>query len=290
MVSFFTALRGRHHKVPAFNAAPPVVVFAVLLALFSGSPVSLHAQSGGGVLGLSVEADPVLGEAGSLWTVTIFVDHPLPAEVRIQPPSLPSSLRLERARVLPWTEGGARRTVVECDFLVLKEEPFILGSFELSVPGKRGLTPPLTVRAAVSGSFGTQGDTSLPRLFWAAPTVSGGGRGQPGALRTGEPAEIALCYAYPPGVSLPAEVRSQSAASWSYRPAPPVNAILEVLPGPPLRGSPLVSGQGETGVLLRLRIIPLEGPSLSLPETRLILAGNPLNVPALELHINAGNE
>jgi hypothetical protein len=266
------------------------VVFAVLLALLSGRPVSLHAQSGGGVLGLSVEADPVLGEAGGIWTVTILVDHPVSAEVRIQPPVLPSSLRLERIRVSSRTGAGIRRTVVECDFLVLKEKPFTLGSFELSVPGKRGLTPPLTVRAAASGSPGTQGDTPLPRLFWEAPAISGGGQGQPAALRTGEPAEIALCYAYPPGVSLPAEVRSQSAVSWSYRPVPPVNAILEVLPGPPQSASPPVPGQGETGVLLRLRIIPLEGPSLSLPETRLILAGNPLNVPALELRVNAGKE
>jgi hypothetical protein len=286
----FTVPCGRRRKVPAFNAAPSAVVFAVFLALLSGRPVSLHAQSGGGVLGLSVEADPVLGEAGSLWTVAIFVDHPVPAEVRIQPPPLPSSLRLERVRVLPRTEGGARRTVVEYDFLVLKEEHFTLGSFELSVPGKRGLTPPLPVRAAGPGSPGMQEDISLPRLFWAAPAVSGGGQEQLGVLRTGEPAEIALCYTYPPGASLPAEVRSQSAASWSYRPAPPVNAILEVLPGPPLPGSSPVSGQGETGVLLRLRIIPLWGPLLSLPETSLILAGNPLNVPALELRVNTGTE
>jgi hypothetical protein len=290
MVSLFTALRGRHRKVPAFNAALSAVVFVVFLALLFGRSGSLHAQSGGGVLDLSVEADPVLSEAGSLWTVIILVDYPVPSEVRMQPPALPSSLRLERIRVASRTDAGIRRTVVECDFLVLREESFTLGSFELSVPGKRALTPPLTVYAAVSGSPGTRGDTSFPRLFWAAAAVSGGGRGQLGALRTGEASEIVLCYAYPPGISLPAEARSQSAASWSYRPAPPVNAIMEVLPGPPLPGSPPISGQGETGVLLRLRIIPLWGPILSLPETRLILAGNPLNVPALELRINAGNE
>ena len=51
---------------------------------------------------------------------------------------------------------------------------------------------------------------------------------------------------------------------------------------------PAASGQGETGVLLRLRIIPLESPVLSLPETRLILAGSLLKVPALELRINTG--
>jgi hypothetical protein len=175
---------------------------------------------------------------------------------------------------------------VEYDFLVLKEASFTLGSFELSVPGKRGLTPPFTVRA---GGPGAQGGG--PRLFWAfppplSPAASGG---RPGDLRTGEAAEIALCYEYPPGASLPAEARSQTAASWSYRPAPPVNAILELLPGPPQPGPP-AGGQGESGVLLRLRIIPLEGPSVSLPETRLTLAGSSLAVPALELRVSAGLE
>jgi hypothetical protein len=276
----FTAPRGRRGKIPAFNAALAGVLAAVL-ALFLGRPVSLRAQSGSGALGLSVEAEPVLGGAGSIWTMIILVDHPVPAEVRVQPPALPAPLRPERVRILPRTDGGVRRTVVEYDFLVLRETSFTLGPFELSVPGKRGLTPPFTVRAAGSGSPVPGGDP-LPRLFWAAPSS--------GVLRPGKPAEIALCYVYPPGGSLSAEARSQSAASWSYRPAPPVNAILEVLPGPPLPGSPAASGQGETGILLRLRVIPLEGPALSLPESRLVLAGSSLLVPGLELRIDPGKE
>jgi hypothetical protein len=69
-----------------------------------------------------------------------------------------------------------------------------------------------------------------------------------------------------------------------------VNAIMELLPGPPLPGPPAASGQSETGVQLRLRVIPLEGPALTLPETRLVLAGSRLNVPGLELRINATKE
>jgi hypothetical protein len=273
-VILFTAPRGRRGKIPAFNTAL-AAAFAAVLALFPGRPVSLCAQSGDGVLGVSIEAEPVLGEAGSIWTMTILVDHSVPAEVRLQPPALPASLRPERVRILPRTDGGVRRTVVEYDFLVLRKSPFTLGPFELNVPGKRGLTLPFAVRAA--GPTGSDRDPALPRLFWAASPS--------GVLRTGEPAEIALCYTYPPGGSLPDEARSQSAASWSYRPAPPVNAILEVLPGPPLPGPP---AEGETGVLLRLRIIPLGGTALSLPETRLVLAGSPLSVPGLELRIDPG--
>jgi hypothetical protein len=269
----FTALSGRRGKIPALAAT-----FAAVLALFPGYPVSLRAQSGSGVLGLSIEAEPVLGGAGSIWTMTILADHPIPAEVRVQPPALPASLRLERTRILPRTDGGVRRTMVEYDFFVLRETSFTLGSFELSVPGKRGFTPPFTVRVAGSGPSGPRGEP-VPRLFWEALP--------PGVFRTGEPAEIALCYTYPPGGSLPAEARSQFAASWSYHPAPPMNAILEVLPGPPLPGPPATSGQGETGVLLRLRVIPLEGQALSLPETRLVLSGRPLIVPGLELRIDA---
>jgi hypothetical protein len=262
----------------SFNAALNAAALAAFLALPAGLSGFLHAQTGG-VLGLSASADPVLAGAGGIWTVTILVDHPVPAEVRIRPPALPASLRLERTRVSSRTDAGNRRTVVECDFFVLREEPFTLGSFELTVPGKRGLTPRLTVRATAPG---TRGDTPPPRLFWAEDAL------RRGALRTGEPAEIALCYMYPPGASLPAEARS--APSWSYRPEPPENAIIEVLPGP--SGEPDGSGQGETGVLLRLRVIPLWGQNLSLPGTRLILAGNPLDVPALTLRVDgaADNE
>jgi hypothetical protein len=224
---------------------------------------------------LSVEAEPVLGKAGSIWTVTILVRHPDPAEVRVKAPALPSSLRLERARIQPRLSGGVRQTVVEYDFLVLREAGFTLGSFELTVPGKRGLTRPFTVSAIGPQ---TPDDTPLPRLFWAAP---------PDTLRIGEAAEIALRYEYPPGASLSAETRSQSAASWSYHPALPVNAILEVLPGPPLPGPVSDPGQGETGILLRLHVIPLEGRLLSLPETSLTLDDRLLAVPPLELRIRA---
>jgi hypothetical protein len=165
---------------------------------------------------------------------------------------------------------------VECDFVVLREADFTLGPFEVAVPGKRGLTRPFTVYAAGSASPLPE-DAALPRLFWDAPQD---------ALRIGGAAEIALRYEYPPGASLPVETRSQSAAAWSYRPGLPVNAILETLSGPPLPDPAPAPGLGETGVLLRLRIIPLEGRLLSLPETRLILSGRSLNVPPLELRLH----
>ncbi|MDR1353048.1 MAG: hypothetical protein LBK05_07185 [Treponema sp.] len=277
-----------------------LAVFAAALALFPAHPAGIGAQTGGGgsnsggggnsSLGVSIRAEPVLGAAGSIWTVTILADHPAPAEVRVRPPDLPPSLRLERVRISPQASGGARRTVVEYDFLVLREAPFTLGPFELSAPGKRGLTQPFTVRAA--GLREPGGDLPLPRLFWAfpppsSPAVSGG---QPGPLRIGKAAEIALCYEYPPNASLPAEARSQNAAAWSYRPGLPVNAILEILPGPPQTGSPAAPGRGESGVLLRFRLIPLEGRTLSLPETRLTLAGRALAVPALDLIISPAQD
>jgi hypothetical protein len=251
-----------------------VAAIAVFFSLFPVRAVFSGADDGG--LGLGIEAGPVPGREGSVWTVTILVEHPNPAEVRVTPPALPSSLRLERIRILPRLGGGERRTVVECDFVVLREAGFTLGPFEVAVPGRCGLTRPFTVYAAGSVSPLPE-DMALPRLFWAVPQD---------ALRIGGTAEIALRYEYPPGASLPAETRAQSAAAWSYRPGLPVNAILETLPGPPLPDSAPTPDRGETGVLLRLRVIPLEGRLLSLPETRLILAGRSLSVPPLELRLH----
>jgi hypothetical protein len=279
--------------VPIFMFLFKLKITAAFAALILAvSP--LAAQTGGGdTLKLSIEADPVPPEPGRLWSVVILADHPTPAEVRVQAPALPSLLRLERVRILPRVSDGVRQTAVEYEFFVIREGPFTLGSFEISAGGKRGLTPPLTIRSA--GPSTQAASPLLPRLFWAAPApaaspnTGSGGRTMPGALRVGEAAEIVLRYAYPPGGRLSTEPRLQSAAAWSYRPAPPENAILEILPGPPRPdpSPPTGNSQGETGVLLRLRVIPLEGPTLSLGETRLILDGRPLTVPTLELPINS---
>jgi hypothetical protein len=270
-MSIFSALRVNCDKRLVFAA-----ILAFFFPLFPARSVFLGAQTGydGGLL-VSVEAGPVLGKTGSIWTVTILVHHSDPAEVRVKAPALPSSLRLERVRIQPRLSGGTRHTVVEYDFFVLREAGFTLGSFELAVPGKRGFTRPFTVYAADPG-LRLLDEAPLPRLFWADP---------PDAIRIGEAAEIALRYEYPPDASLPAETRNQSAASWSYRPILPVNAILEALPGPPLPDPAPDSGRGETGILLRLRVIPLEGRLLSLPETSLALAGCLLSVPPLELRL-----
>jgi hypothetical protein len=240
----------------------------------------VHAQSAD-VLDLSIEADTVLPEPGHQWLVVILVDHPVPVEVRVRPPAFPPSLHLERVRVLPRVKGDSRQTTVEYEFSVLWENSFTLGSFEINVPGKRGLTQPFAVRPAGSASSNAPVALLLPRLFWTMDQPPSPNAGSPPkALHTGEAAELALRYVYPPGGSLPPEIRSQSAAAWSYRPTLPENAILEVLPGPPQPDA-----VPETGVLLRLRVIPLKGPAFSLRETRLTLNGHPLTVPSLEAPI-----
>jgi hypothetical protein len=245
---------------------------AFTAVLFLAVPLALAAQWG--ELELSVHSSPETPEAGGIWTLTILADHPVPGELNVELPGIPFGMVLERTRISPHINpDGKRRSLLEYVFSLGQGGAFTLAPFRISVPGKQGATPPLTV--LVSGPPpGTALGAEIPRLFWDPP---------PDPLPGGEASEIPLRIAYSQNRPSP------GFGDLGYTPEPPPNAIVEVLPG------------GGTS-LLRLRVIPLGIPAQGAAQAEssppaaegmfikageLTLNGRRLPVPALELPVLA---
>ncbi|MDR1909042.1 MAG: hypothetical protein LBQ35_03925 [Spirochaetaceae bacterium] len=224
----------------------------LLILLLSAVP----ARSGGeeGALSLRVETDAAPLRIGEIWTLTIYVDHPVPAEVAIDLPDLPPYLSLERLRVLPWTgEDGSRGSKVECDLLPRYGGEGEIPPLGIRAPGRRGSSPPIS--AAVRGLESPR----PPVLTWILPPLP---------PRSGEAFEVWLA-----GASGEAD----------YRPLPPPNALVETLPPEGFPAASSGEGPQERRPLLGLRVTPLEGSSVTLEPFPLRLEGWTLQSPRLEL-------
>jgi hypothetical protein len=196
-------------------------------------------------------------EPGQPWTVSILVDHPHPEEVQTLPPELPPSLVLNRVRITPGiSEGGDRRTLVEFQFIPHEGGIFPLASFKVLTPGKSAQTPAATLRVRGNVKPAAPGYAFL--LVWDRP---------PAPVKLGEPLILTLravgsgkTPVLPPG----------------FRMETPANAIMETLPP---------ENQDKTAVL-RLRLIPLEGPILTVQAQRIPIQDGFREIPALRIPVN----
>lgn len=217
------ALRGGHPWPPG----PPIRLVWVwgLVCLLAGIAAAADAP-----LILQAEASPANPAPGSPWTVLLLVDHGEPAQVMIRPPELSASLSLEQLHIEPRRgHDGKRATQVELRFIPLQAGPILLKPFEVSVPGRRELSPELRAFA---------GDASLPweaRLVW---------HGVPRSLAPGETAELSLLMRPAP---------ASGAFPPPFRPETPEGALLEELP--------LDDSARRQGLILKLRLAALEGPA-----------------------------
>jgi hypothetical protein len=224
-----------------------VILFALALLVPLGAAES--GEGGAASLEIFLETLPEIPEVQVPWRVLVLVNHPVPSEVLIRAPEFPPSLGLESIRIgIRYdTDSAAYWTVVEYLFIPREGGPLTLGSFEVEAPGGRGLSPALNLRVR-----GGVSRNRMPHLVWEAPP----------ALRVGEGAILTLrLLDGDPETPLPR----------SFRPDLPANGVLEAL-----------SPAGEE---LRFRVIPLEGPSLTLKAAALSYGGRSLPVPPLEIPV-----
>ncbi|GHT68176.1 hypothetical protein FACS1894110_15130 [Spirochaetia bacterium] len=218
-----------------------------------------------------VQSSPESPTAGSSWTITILVDHPLPSEVQVRLPPLPPELSLERMSSAPRlirkpageAEGVAaalgideRWTAVEYQFSLGGADRVVFEPFEVTLPGGRILTAPiiLTVRGVPVTGF-------RPQPGWQNP---------PAVLRAGEAAELILTLSgWDPRRALP--------ESRLFLPKTPPGAILDQ--------APITEGDREQGILLRINVIPLGEGFFVLPQTPVAFEEFTLNVPALRIPV-----
>jgi hypothetical protein len=203
---------------------------------------------------LQAEASPANPAPGSPWTVLLLVDHGEPAQVMIRPPELPASLSLEQLHIEPHRgRDGKRATQAELRFIPLRAGPILLKPFEVSVPGRRELSPELRAFA---------GDAALPweaRLVWD---------GIPRSLAPGETAELSL---------LMRPASASGAFPPPFRPETPEGALLEAIP--------LDDSARRQGLILKLRLTALEGPELRFTPRSLPWGALALEVPGWRIPV-----
>jgi hypothetical protein len=217
-------------------------------------------QDGAGEIAVMLESSPERPVLGGSWRVSILVDHPIPEEVTVIPPELPSSLTFARFRketrfVRTSAEGGRRWTLAEFMFVPHRTGEIVLEPFQALV-GDSGILTPAARTAVIAGE--EEREEYHPRLVWDAP---------PELLRIGEAAELSLRVLdrdpLRPLRRLPLSV------------AVPVEALLEEIP--------LTEEDTDQGLALRLRLIPLEGKRISLGPFPLRFETLTLETPAISI-------
>jgi hypothetical protein len=221
--------------------------------MFSQSAPDAAPDAAPVILGETSPASPL---AGSFWTITLLVDHPVPEDLEVLPPPLPPGMILDRVRIEPRVissqDPDRRWTALQYRYLVRNPGRIDLSPFEVLVQGTPVLSPAysVTVRPVVVRP-------APPRLFWRDP---------PASLTVGVEARLVLCVS---GRNLP-----EFPATGAPLPPVPPMAIMESVP--------LQDGDE----VLAFRVIPLVGPSFILPAFSFPLGTTTLQVPALRIPVS----
>jgi hypothetical protein len=200
-----------------------------------------------------LEISPDAPEAHIEWKVSLLVNHPNPQDVSVTLPPLPPFLVLDRIRTTARREAGERWTAVEIFFVPGRGGPVSLAPFEVQVPGRQGYSPPLS-----TGTPGDAGEALPLRALWDP---------LPASLRTGEEVELRLRL-------FTGEEGTRQALS--YRLEAPVNAVVEALG---------VEERAPGELILRFRVIPLDGTAVSVKSAPLTYGDASLIVPGREFSV-----
>ncbi|MDR0997762.1 MAG: hypothetical protein LBL70_01735 [Treponema sp.] len=209
-----------------------------------------------------LEISPAVPEAHTEWVVSLLVNHPNPQDVSVAIPPLPPFLALDRMRTVARQvgqntadrhEAGERWTAVDLFFVSNRGGPISFAPFEVRIPGRLGYSPPVSIVI-----LGDSGEAVPLRAAWDP---------FPATLRTGEGAEVRLrLFTGTEGPSL----------ALSYRLEAPVNAIVEALG---------VEEKPPGELILRFRIIPLDGTVVSLKSAPLKYGNASLIVPGRDFRV-----
>jgi hypothetical protein len=241
---------------------PWVFIFCLFLEALLPSGGDLSGEES---LFIGFESSPEFPVLFMPWTLTVLADHPVPPEVTVLPPPLPSSLVLSRirsgARLALSPLGTNRRlTAVEFLFIPQKTGPLELEPFTVSAPDKRAQSSKISLFVRENDG-GRREYRPFPR--WELSFRS---------LAAGEAGEIALRLEdWDPLKPLPALVPL---------PELPENGVLEKLP-------PAGDDRGK-GIALRFRLIPLYGEEIVLKQFSFHHGQELFEVPSLRVPVLPG--
>jgi hypothetical protein len=200
------------------------------------------------------------------FTINLVVKHPNPEEVYVRPPDFNEAFRMERMRtgvrlVRETMHSNEQYTVFE--FLLIPDKTGLqeIGSFEVEVSGKTRTSNPITVYVQ------PEKENFNARLVWLDRN---GRRSTANSASIGEVYETALQIIswgknmpYPETFAAPIEV--------------PENAIVEKIS--------LSKNDRNMGIVLRLRIVPLEGRTVNINAQSVEYAKSRIEIPALTINV-----
>jgi hypothetical protein len=201
-----------------------------------------------------IETHPAMPAAGSHWTLTLLVDHPVPNEVTVLPPAFTGSLLLDSHVKNPKYTETRVKTAVEYRFIPNNSGRITLGSFTVISPSGVTETSPLTLN--VRGPAEEQ-KLLIPRIVW---------EGAPSQMAVGDTASITLRVT---------GWNSSQPAHEFFMPEVPQKMILEL--------SPLQTEERAKGIAVKLILIPLESGDFRLPAQILHYENVRFEIPALRI-------
>ena len=201
---------------------------------------------------------------GAPWTLMLYVDHDIPDEVTVNIPAFAPSLFLDRIVKTPGIVNTQTQTIIEYRFIPSSPGRFFIEPFTVITPHGVAVTERyiLDVR-----SLNTEQRMLTPRISW---------EGSPRQMAAGERLTITLRVTGWTSGSAP------SMAPDFFMPEIPKGAILASLP--------LLTGERESGMVLKLELIPLETGNFILPARTLQFENTLFQIPVLNIRVtNAGN-
>jgi hypothetical protein len=255
--------RGRTGRRAGLLAAVFLAILAPLLWAQEGEEGPRVEEQGPRVL---VRTNPERPAAGSVWVLSLLIEHPVPEEVTVFAPPFTGAFFLDqfvktaRAAEPPQSQSPSDspeaeiRTLAEYRFIMNSPGTFTLDSFTVVSPLGKTQTVPLSVSVRNAGT-----ELLRPRFSWNAPQ----------RIRAGEASVLELRISgWDSSRSLPGPS--------VFMPPVPEGVILE-----PEEGS-----APNAAAVLRLKLIPLNVSAFILPARIIAFENAVLEIPGLRIPVD----
>jgi hypothetical protein len=211
-----------------------------------------------------IQRSPDRPDAGSIWTLTLLIDHNEPDEVDVRTPHLSDSLFLELVLKLPRVMNSDERwTAMEYRFVLSSPGTVEFESFTVITPRGQTTTDPFELTIEQPQASNT---VQIHKFAWEKT---------PAGLKTGEEATFVLRYSGSPSINpLPgAEL---------FLPPVPLGHILESVR--------LTDSEKTAGIALKVRLIPLFAAPFVLARRQFSHGGSIFEIPALRITVTASEK
>jgi hypothetical protein len=210
---------------------------------------------------ISAQENPIVAvtintDTDNQFTMTFVIDYPTPDDVSIIEPSFPASISIDRIVKYPRSFDAQLRTVVEYSFIVNNAGLIILGSFTVRAP--TGVTE--------AGPFFLNINAPQPEQRIITPSLNW--EGIPNQIAAGERRTITL-----------------RASGWTSQQPPPAFFLPEVPQGVILSPQPVTAAERQSGIVMRLLLIPLAPGDFYLPARVLQFENTRFEIPALNIRV-----